>query len=58
MAAYGKCICFSQQYLRNGLADLNQFSLNKQIHLSRRGALTQAFTQPIIATTEVFRDEE
>lgn len=37
---------------------INRFKpvLNKQIHLSRRGALTQAFTQPIIETTEVLRD--
>lgn len=26
MADYGMCICFSQQYLRNGLPDLKQFS--------------------------------
>lgn len=57
MAAYRKRICFSQQYPRNGLADLNQFS-SEQIHLSRQAALTQAFPQPNITTAEVFRSEQ
>lgn len=58
MAAYGKCTCFSQQYLRNGLSDLNHFSAEQKNHLLRQKALTQALAQPFITTTEVFRDEQ